>query len=281
MNQLVILHLPSFLRSVREAQGISQKELSTKLGISQPAIAQYEKADTSLSQDTLRRAATLLNLNPDFLQSGIGNPFKRSKEDKIIKMFFQTSQTGEIDFSLINHIADYNEKAAFIFFKPSNFEEANSLRIRKWQAKGLNTYALAIRDSDNNYFLFKRKNDIFFNEKELIVSLKKKAVDNRKTFDLYIEEIDEELYQQIKRWKKIDRSTVVSLFQYRNFQDYQRFIEELIDRIARENILGSVLRGDMFDKMKENLQKRHPSIVNSIYHQILRDTQKFLEDQLR
>lgn len=281
MNQLVLVHLPSFLRSVREAQGISQKELSEKLGITQPAITQYEKSDRSLAQDTLRRAAGLLNLNPDFLQSGIGNPFKQANENKIIKMFFSISKTGDVEYSLIDYIADYSRKAVFVFLKPTNFEEMNSLRVRKWQAKGLTTYALVVRDADSNVFIFKRKDGVFFNEKELILSLQKKAAEQKKIFEYSIQEIDKEFYQNINRWKKIDSSEISELFLRPDLTDYRRFIEEVLDRIDRESILGNIIKGDKIEKMKESLQKRHPSVVTSIYRQILRDMEKFLDNQLQ
>jgi transcriptional regulator with XRE-family HTH domain len=268
------------MRSVREAQGISQKEISDKLGISQSAIAQYEKSTSSLSQDTIKRAAELLNLNPDFLLNGFGNPFKQTSDKDFIKLSLPMLQTGEVDYSFINYIADYNRKAVFIFLKPMGFSEMSTRRVRQWQTKGLTAYALVIRDSDGNVFIVKRRDALFFNEQELILSLQKKATDNQKSFIFSIQEIDEDIYKQIKLWKRIQVSDINDILTFHDKEDYHRFLGELIDRVARYYVYPSEEDPDMYNKMKDKLQQLDPAIVGTAYRLIMERCKDVLKKSL-
>jgi transcriptional regulator with XRE-family HTH domain len=55
------------LRALREEQGLYQKDLAEKLGLSQKTISNYENNERFPDQKTLRRIADLFNVSIDFL----------------------------------------------------------------------------------------------------------------------------------------------------------------------------------------------------------------------
>ena len=57
-----VLNVGGKIRSLRISQGMTQKELGEKLGVSQSAINQYEKSQ-NLSLNTMRRIAKALNID--------------------------------------------------------------------------------------------------------------------------------------------------------------------------------------------------------------------------
>lgn len=172
-------NLPLFLRMVRDAQGISQSELSEKIGVSQSAIAQFEKMKATLSMQRLIRMAPILNVNPDYLQTGIGNPFRQTIKQKTIKMFFPEDPLGRIDTTLVRVIMDANKQAEFFSLRPGHFnsrlfaKEGETVKkvLNQWQRqRGENNMlcALFVCDGDNNTFLFKRKNNRLFDDEKLM-----------------------------------------------------------------------------------------------------------------
>jgi transcriptional regulator with XRE-family HTH domain len=172
-------NLPLLLKMVRDAQGISQSELSEKIGVSQSAIAQFEKMKATLSIQRLIRMAPILNLNPNYLQTGIGNPFRQTIKQKTIKMFFPEDPLGRIDTALVRVIIDANKQAEFFFLRPGHFDslliakegETVKKELNQWQrqrVKNTMLCALFVCDGDNNTFLFKRKNNRLFDNEELM-----------------------------------------------------------------------------------------------------------------
>lgn len=168
-----------FLRMVRDSQGISQSELSEKIGVSQSAIAQFEKMKATLSMRCMIRMAPILNVNPNYLQTGIGNPFRQTIKQKTIKMFFPEDPLGLIDTTLVRVIIKSNKQAEFFFLRPGYFDssliakEGGTVKkeLNQWlkqRAKKNMSCALFVCDSDNNTFLFKRKNNRLFNNDELM-----------------------------------------------------------------------------------------------------------------
>ena len=171
--------LPLFLRMVRDAQGISQAELSEKIGVSQSAIAQFEKMKATLSMRRVIRMAPILNVNPSYLQTGIGNPFMQTIKQKAIKMFFPEDPLGRIDSTLVRIIMDANKQADFFFLRPGYFNPRSIAKVSGTVKKELNQWqrqrasntllcGLYVCDGDNNTFLFKRKNNRLFDNEELM-----------------------------------------------------------------------------------------------------------------
>jgi DNA-binding XRE family transcriptional regulator len=57
----------SLVRSWREYKGLSQEDMATRMGISQPAYAQVEKPSARLRLNTRIRIASALGITPDQL----------------------------------------------------------------------------------------------------------------------------------------------------------------------------------------------------------------------
>ena len=80
----------SILKDLRNRMGLSQEQISTYLGISQPAYNHYESGDTVVSQDSLEKLADvygveeydILTCNKPLLQADMAFSFIQ-KEDKI------------------------------------------------------------------------------------------------------------------------------------------------------------------------------------------------------
>ena len=56
------------LKAWREHFELSQSELAEKAGMTQPAIAQLENADSDMREATLKKLASALNIEPDQLR---------------------------------------------------------------------------------------------------------------------------------------------------------------------------------------------------------------------
>lgn len=272
------MKMPAFIRAVREAEGISQKDLAAKIQITPSAITQYEKSTASISKDKLLAMAPILNLNPHFVDNGIGNPFKTASPKGIVRMYFPLKPDGSIDmFSILQVISDYNSHAIFLFLKPARSIEQKSLQIKRWQGKGLTSYALLLKDSDDNIFLFKRKDDVFFNEKIFIAEVEHDAIMDHKVFDLDITSVDETTFNQIKEWniKKNRLETILAPFQSASTRFFflellkqiklhdHRMTEEEYTK-AREfiesdkRLRDSIILSDLMPKISDLLKKQIP-----------------------
>lgn len=63
---------PRMAKSLRERAGIRAVEMARRLGVTDSAIAQYERADTAITEDTLRAYAGALGLSfEDAIREGI------------------------------------------------------------------------------------------------------------------------------------------------------------------------------------------------------------------
>lgn len=228
-------NLALFIRMVRESQGISQKEIAETIKISQSAIAQYEKLQATLSPETLLKIAPLLNLNPEYIRTGIGNPFKQVDKQKIIKMFLPENPLEEIDYSLIDLIAKYNKEATFILLLPILYEREIGLfkKIRSRLKPYGYWYALLIEDSDNNKFIFRRK------DKEKIVvctpdwftKLNSLNKEGEKYFEIKAIELTGNLFKNIEEWSNINVKELNTLLKSVNRREHIDFLRRLINKI--------------------------------------------------
>jgi transcriptional regulator with XRE-family HTH domain len=232
-----------FIKRVRESQDITQSELAQKLGITQAAIAQFEKTRAALSYETIINMSPILNLNPDYLLSGVGNPFKQKGPEQIIKMFLFETPVGDIDFSLVELIAKKNQKAIFLFLKPlfggatlsglshedRDIAKKEIARWNKQTRQGFFIFALLIRDDDDNIFLFKRKDNIFLKESDFLPALKE-AIEN-KHFEFDTVGIKYPIYRAIKDWTAINAATIDDLFKHKHYND-SLFLTRLISEVS-------------------------------------------------
>lgn len=76
----------SILKDLRNRMGYSQEQISSYLGISQPAYTRYESGETSVSQDSLEKLAIvygveeydILTCNKPQLQADMAFAFRKS-----------------------------------------------------------------------------------------------------------------------------------------------------------------------------------------------------------
>lgn len=260
-----MVNLPIFIRMVREAQGILQSELAKKIGVSQSAIAQFEKLKSTLSLETLLKLAPHLNLNPDFIEKGIGNPYKQTLPQKITKLFLAEDDYGKIDFSLVKIIAETNKTATFIFFKPilprpdlmAKIDDPARKEIVQWvkqRRQGIATYAIFIHDDDSNSFLFKRKNNLLFNEQELLLSLQEIEAKDKKYFETDILNVNLIWYaRELRNWHTLpDKELIEELLKLKH--DFNRtMIHKIINEVWGYKTLQPDREG--YDKVKTRINK--------------------------
>lgn len=231
---MMIIRLPEFIRSAREAQGISQKELAQKINITPSAITQYEKGQASLSKETLLALAPLLNINPDFINTLNGNPFKQAKPHTVIKLFIPVVDSGAvIHWPAFDTIMDYNKRAIFAFLQAPETLERKSMKIRRWLRKGLTAYALLIKDGDGNVFVCKRKDDVFIDMGGVEAALESATEyrDKTKLFVTHYERMSNALYRQIQEGN-IEKSKIDPIFSGIRVNDSRVFLFEMLRRMG-------------------------------------------------
>ncbi len=142
-NSYLFLH-------ARESLGLKQKEVAAKANITAAALSLFEAGKTSLSTNTLIRLANVLNLNPDFIKGKSKNPF-RSKD--VIKFFFLTNDIR--DSMLISKVIWANDELEFVTIYPylESYRRFFSIELFNMMVP----YAVAVRDSDGNMFLFSNR----------------------------------------------------------------------------------------------------------------------------
>lgn len=228
-------NLALFIRKAREAQGISQKEIAEAINISQSAITQFEKLKATLSVETLVKMAPLLNINPEFIEKGTGNPFKQVDKQKIIKMFMPENPLGEIDYVLIDLITKYNKEATFVLLLPVLHEKMRGdfkkLRSRL-QPYGY-CYALLIEDGDNNKIIFRRKDKekILVSTPDWVTRLNSLNKEGEKYFEIKAIELTENLFKNIEEWSNINVKELNTLLKSVNRREHIDFLRRLIKKI--------------------------------------------------
>lgn len=190
---------------VRKGKGITQNDIAEAVGLARSAIAQFERGHASLSNDTLIRIAPLLNINPDYISIKEVNPFKSGSND-LIKLYLpENTMTLALDYSLIYFLAatEANRSLDFLFLSPD--VRAASI-ANPFEAV---IYAIAVRDSANNIFLFRRKLHMAWGsvtgEKELQTRITQLSEEKGKKISFKIKKIDSRLYEIIREWTAVRR----------------------------------------------------------------------------
>jgi len=260
-------NLSLLINRVRVAQGISQTDIAKALGISQAAINQFEKLKATLSEKTLRKMSPLLNLNPDFIESGTGNPFKQRNSHEVIKMFIHEDPFGVIDLSIFNLIAQYNNNAIFLFLRPPHFYRSKP--FKSFHRRDLRC-ALIVKDSDNNIFFFRKKeDDDFFSESELKKHLRFMAFKGKKYFVIDAAGISKSLYERIENWSL-------------TIGEVNRLMNEMIYRVNREFLIKLINKTWSHQTMVEyeeeykNIRKKIEKMDNEMLdHYLIKIIPKF------
>lgn len=225
-------NLPDFIHAARSAQNISQASIAKKLGVSQAAIAQYEKGRATLSFNTLKKMAPLINMNPDYMGFHSSfNPFKQRDKSQIIKMTLPENTSHEVDYSIPRFIVAKNVRTDVIFLRVSDVSEEHSSRVIKLRNGGFSICAFAMRDIDGNIFLFRRRGKYaFFREDSGGALIPSPPLDHiyllRETKD-----ISSAAFSQLYSWSNIDSEMITDLFPKPQRKDSVKFMEDLINKV--------------------------------------------------
>ena len=105
-----------YFKEIRHALNITQSELATELGITQQAIAKYEKPESEIPESIILLLESKLHVNRKFLETGCGEKFTipesiaAYKEDyqRILQHIFTMNQE-ELE-ELIKYLESYEFK---------------------------------------------------------------------------------------------------------------------------------------------------------------------------
>lgn len=79
------------LKDLRKQVGLTQVDVTEKLGISQPAYASWERGVKKPTQENLVKIAKILNVSVDYL---VGNSEEKSDELDNIELLFRMNSKG-------------------------------------------------------------------------------------------------------------------------------------------------------------------------------------------
>lgn len=211
------IKINELFRLSRILEGVKQKDIAMSAGISQPAIQRFETGLTTLSVTTLRKIAPILHINPEFVTDQAKNPFN-SKE--LIKMFFNERMSYYI-VEPLNLLVTFNDELKFISLE-SSFDL--SPKIGDLSLYPNPTYAVTIRDQNDNIFLLRRKKNTAFVKLDGQLDVEVCPIvqvysDRKKLGSMYFssKKISYDLYKKIKDWS-VERKDVEPLFSQCHFQ---------------------------------------------------------------
>lgn len=103
----------------RKANGYSQEELASKIGVSRQAISKWERGESSPDTDNLITLAKLYNITIDELINGTDKPEKNSNSENQEQAYDKAEERGEDDtkVNFVNgiHVKDKNDKVDISF----------------------------------------------------------------------------------------------------------------------------------------------------------------------
>jgi len=146
-------NLKELIKFARESQGVRQAALARQLGLSQASLSQYENGQATLSQNTLLKLASCLNINPAYLSDTSVNPFKSLE---IIRMYFPEHILAGMDYSTLEDIVELNSSLEVTFL----IATSRSVKIDSMISRtiiGEFTLGVLLQDQDKNIYLFRRK----------------------------------------------------------------------------------------------------------------------------
>lgn len=261
------MELKSLIRIWREIQDISQADVAKATGISQPAIARFENGKGSISPDTLRTMAPILNLNPLFMEKLIGYPFKQSYPEKPIKIFLPEGEEGRLERNILKLILESTDYSEALLLTPEDLPKEKSVKLTRLMRKGYTVCALVIRDLDGNLFVIRKKDkDSLLHDPRL----RRRLRGHSDTLLIRRRNISLELYRDIQEWISIDTSKIEPLFDLSHFLILQRLIRTLnSNRVcALPDLEDTNLRKRLEELSSEPVDTQAASILKGICEDI-------------
>jgi transcriptional regulator with XRE-family HTH domain len=200
----------SILPEIRKAQGITQAFLAAQAGINRSAISKFERGETAVGIDTLKRIAEHMNLNPLCISGESSNPFR---SDKLIKFLLVIDPQFLVDLIILEFIAMANTERTLkisCIAAPTTIYRTK----RRFHLSCTYVFAIAVKDPDGNMFLFRHKspNTPLYTEIILRRCLLRISDRTKCEFRTRTEKIDVDLARIIQTWT-VTRQDIEPLFQ--------------------------------------------------------------------
>ena len=197
MNNLSVGKL---FKLVRELTGKTQPEVSASAKITYQSLQQFEKAQASLSKETLKMMAKALYINPEYIDDTSLYPFKSN--GRLIKMFMPDGLIFD-NLEPLYLLSKLNKQLRMITLI-APFPE-----LKRFSNIGLPLiYAILLKDDHNNVFLFRRKKekDIFNLSADYpspIVKLTKISQENKSVISFAQKELSRDVFDKIREWNSL------------------------------------------------------------------------------
>jgi transcriptional regulator with XRE-family HTH domain len=216
-------------------QGIKQTILAQEVGLSKSAIAKFESRTSSLSLTNLKKIASVLSINPDYLDNNKLNPFK---SDKLIKMTLPPALSLKTDFSLIYFLAENNQNLTIAMLTPEDMFPFNILSDTIFAYP---IYAIAVKDQDDNMFIFRKKEKSVYTaaitgEKKLELELNRIAKEQGKIMHVYTRGIDRTLYKKIQSWDDLTREDLNPLFNFSSDAEFHMINCKFVNKCIKDGL---------------------------------------------
>jgi transcriptional regulator with XRE-family HTH domain len=273
--------LPVFVRVLRESLGISQGEIAKQVDKSQSAIAQYESMKATLSKETLVTISKILKINPEFIETGLGNPFKLEESDKLLKLFINETQYGEPDFLVIQTIAENNHDALFIFFYKmlAPFLHKRSQKSPESQNQYNSIITILVQDQDNNTFLFKRKDNKVFDAIGLKEAIGQIILKENKNFSIITKPLSGvKILRDLSHWDKINKETIKSLIGPGKNMENRRLLSMLVSGIWNHETM--LTEKDVYERVLGELGRLAPDELNSLLDRLIPEIADTIEKSI-
>jgi transcriptional regulator with XRE-family HTH domain len=210
-----------FFKYARELKGDSLFNVSSSAGISYQSLQKYEKGQSALSKETLKRIAETLSINMEYVEGRSNYPFKN--ENGLIKMFIQEKLLYE-SFEPLYWIASLNKRIQILTLIAPGPE-----RLKTYIGLPL-IYAMAFTDSYNNIFILRRKKerDIINWAGEFplpIVKLTKISQLNNSILSIAQAGLKERTYEKIRDWHSLSRTDIEPYFKKANLVEDANSVE--------------------------------------------------------
>lgn len=98
------------LKELREELKLNQKDFSSRINISQPALAMMEKGSRILRDIHISRISSEFNVNEDWIRTGVGEMFVEN-DSAIIDELAIEYRLNDTDKKIIEHYVNLDELA--------------------------------------------------------------------------------------------------------------------------------------------------------------------------
>jgi len=226
--------LNTLFKLVRELQGKDQTVLARAIGLkTSSAISKFEKGEKSpLSEETLKKLASLLQMNPDYITGASLNPFS---SPELVKMYLPEEDIGiKVLFTPIKIIAEANQRIEIVTLLPARkFEFMEKIETGTILEPG--TYAIAIKDQDGNMFLFRRKSPSAYimADRSMLAQLEEISDHKDKDIRHRTRKLKRDLFEKIRNWNVL-REDIEPFFSNRKLIEVTATEERLLHMVRKK-----------------------------------------------